>query len=129
MARLLLLFNHTLTRDQQDAAQRELGITQIVTPPLLQQQLWSNIPADAELLLPFIEPLVTWLRDVGTEGDYILIQGDFGACFLMINQALNLGMIPIYSTTARQATEVHQDDGRVRLEHVFQHVRFRQYGR
>lgn len=129
MARLLLLFNHTLTKDQQDAAMRELAITRIMTPPLPQQQLWSSIPPDAEVLRPLVEPLVAWLNDVGEEGDYILIQGDIGACFLMIHQALRLGLVPIYSTTARQAAEVHLDDGRVRLEHTFQHVRFRQYGR
>lgn len=129
MARLLLLFNHTLTKDQHDAATGELGITRIITPPLQLQQLWSSIPPDAEALLPLVDPLVVWLKDVAEAGDYILIQGDFGACFLMINQALHLGMVPIYSTTARQAVEMHLDDGRVQLEHTFQHVRFRQYGR
>jgi hypothetical protein len=128
MARLLLLFNHTLTQDQQDAATRELGITRIITPPLPLRQLWSNIPPDAEALLPLLAPLSAWLKDVGEEGDYILIQGDFGACFLLVNQALRLGLAPVYSTTSRQAVEVRLDDGRVRLEHTFKHVRFRHYG-
>jgi hypothetical protein len=129
MARLLLLFNHTLTKDQQEAATRELGITSIITSPLPLQRLWSSIPPEAESLLPLVEPFFAWLNDVGEKGDYVLIQGDFGACFLLINQALNLGLMPIYSTTSRQAVEAHLDDGRVRMEHTFQHVRFRHYGR
>lgn len=128
MARLLLLFNHTMTTDQQDAAMRELGITRFVTPPLLLQRLWSNIPPESDRLLPVLEPLLVWLNDVCRRGDYILIQGDFGACFLLINRALQLGLVPIYSTTTRQAIEAHLDDGRVRLEHTFKHVRFRTYG-
>jgi hypothetical protein len=128
MARLLLLFNHTLTMAQHDAASRELGITQLVTPPLPLQQLWSNIPPETERLLPLLEPLANWLNDAGRQGDYVLIQGDFGACFLMINQALQKGLVPIYSTTTRQAIEAHLDDSSVQLEHTFKHVRFRTYG-
>jgi hypothetical protein len=129
MARLLLLFNHTLTGDQHDAASRELGITGFVNPPPPLQRLWSNIPPASERLLPLLDPLASWLKDTGRQGDYVLIQGDFGACFLMINQALHLGLVPIYSTTSRQAVEVQLDDGRVRLEHTFKHVRFRKYGK
>lgn len=128
MARLLLVFNHTLTQAQHDAALRELEMTEFVTPPPSLQQLWSSIPPDAGALLPLLDPLYAWLEDVGEAGDYILIQGDFGACFLLINQALRLGLVPIYSTTVRQAVEVHLDDGRVRMEHTFKHVRFRKYG-
>lgn len=128
MARLLLLFNHTLTTAQHDAASRELGITQLVTPPLPLQQLWSNIPPESERLLPLLEPLLVWMGDTGQQGDYILIQGDFGACFLMINQSLQRGLVPIYSTTTRQAYEKHLEDGSVQLEHTFKHVRFRTYG-
>lgn len=128
MARLLLLFNHTLTADQHNAATEELGITQIVTPPVSLQQLWSNIPPESEKLLPLLEPLFVWLNDAGRQGDYVLIQGDFGACFLLISQALQLKLVPIYSTTTRQAIEAHLDDGSVRLEHTFKHVRFRTYG-
>jgi hypothetical protein len=58
----------------------------------------------------------------------VLIQGDFGATFLMVNFAFEKGLIPIHSTTEREATEELQPDGSVRLSHRFLHKRFRKYG-
>ena len=62
------------------------------------------------------------------KGDYILIQGDFGACFLMVQFAFEKGFIPIYSTTEREAVETHGEDGSVSLTHRFKHRIFRRYG-
>ena len=61
-------------------------------------------------------------------GDYALIQGDFGACYIMVNFAFEQGLIPIYSTTVREAIEEPKDDGSVKLVHQFNHQIFRRYG-
>jgi hypothetical protein len=37
-------------------------------------------------------------------------------------------MIPVYSTTSREAVEVHHEDGSVELTHRFRHRMFRRYG-
>ena len=68
------------------------------------------------------------MAEAASAGDYVLIQGDFGACYLMVNHVLDRECIPVYATTERQAKETRLEDGRVELTHTFQHVRFRQYG-
>lgn len=128
MTKLILFFNHTLTDEQREAAYRELGVDRIVSPPSALQQLWANIPPEAEALQPLFEPFFDWLAKEGRPGDSILIQGDFGACYLLVNEAIRQGLTPIYSTTRRQANEEHLPDGRVRLEHHFRHIGFRKYG-
>ncbi|MBW2659998.1 MAG: hypothetical protein JRC87_10485, partial [Deltaproteobacteria bacterium] len=45
----------------------------------------------------------------------VLIQGDFGACYLLIQHALNKDYIPIYSTTERKAVERQLEDDQVEL--------------
>jgi len=62
------------------------------------------------------------------ENDYVLIQGDFGACYIIVNFAFEIGLIPIYSTTRRAAVEKHENDGSVKLIHQFNHQMFRKYG-
>jgi len=125
---LFLLFNHRLTPSQEADARASLGVAAIVPPPPEISRLWSEIPPEAERLGDTLAPARNWLAAQAAPGDFILIQGDFGATSLMVNAATQQGLIPIYSTTRRQAVEEHMEDGSVHLRHIFTHVRFRRYG-
>ena len=129
MADLFLLFNHTITPIQEEQARLELGVERIIEPSAHIHSIWAGLPPGDEGLAPVLEPVVSWLDNEAVPGDYVLIQGDFGACFLMVRHALEKGLVPIYSTTNRQAVEKLMDDGSVQLTHRFRHVRFRQYGK
>lgn len=125
---LFLLFNHQLTPDQERDARRSLSITRIVEPPEELRELWGNVPPDLPELAAYLEPVKLWLTTHAGPGDYVVIQGDFGATFLMVNFAFSRGLTPIYSTTEREAKEEMQPDGSVELVHRFLHKRFRKYG-
>jgi hypothetical protein len=128
MATLFLLFNHQFTADQENDARSSLKVDGIVSLPPDLQQLWSAIPADLEGLQGYLAPLRTCLGEQAAPGDYVLIQGDFGSCWLMVNFSLERGLVPVYSTTERQAVEELQPDGSVKLVHHFRHRIFRRYG-
>ena len=70
-----------------------------------------------------------WLRSHAQANDFVLIEGDFGACYLMVRFAVENGLVPVYSTTFREAEEEYGEDGSVRLVHRFEHRIFRRYGR
>ncbi len=125
---LFLIFNHTITPEQERAARAQLGVEELISLPPELQGLWSQIPPDLPELMPYLEPLRQWLARVRRPGDYVLIQGDFGATYLMVNFALEQGLIPLYATTRRQAVEEHLPDGTVKLVHHFQHQMLRRYG-
>lgn len=125
---LILLFNHQLTDDQLQDAERTLSIRSVVAPPPALQALWSQVPADLPEIEPFLDPIKDWLRRTAHAEDHVLIQGDFGATCLMVRFALELDLVPVYATTERQATEELLPDGSLRLVHRFVHRRFRQYG-
>lgn len=127
MPDLFLLFNHAMTSVQETGARQDLHIDRIVSPPAAVQELWSNVPPELESLAQYLRPVLQWLEGEARPGDYVLVQGDFGACCLVARHARRLGCIPIYSTTYRQAEERHLPDGRVQLTHTFNHVRFRRY--
>jgi len=76
-----------------------------------------------------LEQPPTWLDENSAPGDLILVQGDFGATFLVVGWALNCSRVPIYATTARSLEEHTLDDERVVQKRIFQHVRFRGYER
>jgi hypothetical protein len=125
---LFLLFNHTLTEAQRVDALNSLGIGEFIEPPQAVQKIWGDIPSENGRIYDLLTPVREWLGDMAIADDYVLIQGDFGACCLMVDHAQRLGLIPIYSTTRREAYEERLDDGAVRLVHRFRHVRFREYG-
>jgi hypothetical protein len=123
-----LLFSHRLTTEQQQSATVNYGVTCFRPPPEDIQNIWSQIPPDAEKLNPVLWPVKIWLEQQAVKGDLVLIQGDFGATFLMANHALSLGLIPVYATTQRQAKDKILSDGRIETHHVFKFKRFRMYG-
>ena len=128
MADLFLLFNHSLTATQAEHAIQEPGVHKIHEPPSNISRLWANIPPEPASINDFLTPVYKWIDSNMAEGNFILVQGDFGACYLVVQYARAHGVIPVYSTTERQAVEKLLDNGSVQLTHTFQHVRFRQYG-
>lgn len=125
---LLVLFNHTLTEGQIEDAKRTLAVQQILEPPVAIAQAWSQIPADLESLADYLGDTRAWLARTAKPGDYVLVQGDYGATYLMARFALEQGYIPVYSTTTRQANERVLPSGEVRVTHDFRHRIFRRYG-
>ncbi len=124
--RMFILFNHSLTEAQRGDAEKSLGVSSFVEPPPELRAIWSQLPPDAPVLVPVLNPIFQWLEREAHRGDYLLVQGDFGATFLLVKKAFSLGLVPIYSTTRREATEEREDD-EIHLSHHFRHVRFRRY--
>ena len=129
MARLFIVFNHTLTKAQEQEAMRDLGVEEIVEPPGTLGGVWAQIPAETDTIKDLLTPLVAWLEKESVPGDFVLAQGDFGATYLLVDRAFELGLQPIYSTTRREAIEKTLTNGEIETSHLFQHVRFRYYGR
>lgn len=128
LRKLFLLFNHTLTALQVESARSSLGVKKIIEPPSELRVLWRQIPPDIAGITGYLNPVKQWLTEDANESDYVLIQGDFGACFILVNFAFERGLIPIYSTTRREAVEEHNPDGSVNMVHRFRHQVYRKYG-
>ncbi|MDI6688183.1 MAG: CRISPR-associated protein Csx20 [Desulfobacterales bacterium] len=125
---LFLIFNHDITPVQESDARSSLGVKQIINMPPDLKDLWRQIPPDLPEISNYLSPVKDWLAGEAKKNDYVLIQGDFGACFIMVNFAFKKGLIPIYSTTDREVAEKQQLDGTVRLVHNFKHQSYRKYG-
>ena len=125
--RLFLLFSHALTDEQEQDARASLGVEEVVALPEALQQRWSNVPPDLASIREHLQPVLDWLGEQARPGDYVLIQGDFGAVHRAVGFALAQGLTAIYATTARRVKETRRPDGRVESMRVFQHVRYRRY--
>lgn len=127
MKKMFLLFSHTLTQSQIDDAKENLAIEEFISLTSDLQTIWSNIPSDMVLLNDYLLPFRNYLVENSEHEDVVLIQGDFGAVYQMVNFAKTLGLKTVYATTRRVIEEVVIDNKTVKKS-IFEHRRFREYG-
>jgi hypothetical protein len=123
---MILLFSHQLTERQKEDAVEKWHVQSFISLPEDLQKVWSNIDPDQESLADLLLPIGTFLEDVVSVGDIVLIQGDFGACCLMASHAKTLGAIPVYATTYRKVEEYTENEKSIKKS-IFEHRRFRRY--
>jgi hypothetical protein len=127
MKNFLLMFNHMLSPEQKAWGDEHYGPCRIIEMPDLLKKSWAQVPPGNESLSSWVQPFREWVDQEGKKDDLILIQGDFGATYLMVNHAFKLGLVPVYATTKRKAIETALPDGTVKMEHEFNFCRFRKY--
>ncbi|CAB3289517.1 conserved protein of unknown function [Methanocaldococcus lauensis] len=126
MPKMFLLFSHNLTDDQIKDAKENLKVDKFIYLPKELQNIWSNIPPEVEDITDYLKPIKEFLKNNANDGDYVLIQGDFGATYNMVSYAFENNLIPIYATTKRVVKEVIEN-GKVITIREFKHCRFRKY--
>lgn len=127
MPNLFLLFSHTLTPEQEREIEKKLKVGFITPLPTDIQKIWSNIKPKGDLDIKSLDLITDWLEDFATMGDFVLIQGEFGATHYLVDFCFDAGLIPIYATTKRDYEEKTNSDGTVERKHIFKHVNFRRY--
>lgn len=127
MKKMFLLFSHNLTQIQIDDAKNNLDIEKFVSLSQDLQELWSNIPSDLIFIKEYLLPFRNFLKKNSNFGDVVLIQGDFGAVYQMVNFVNDLGLKAVYATTTRVIEEIVIDEKTVKKS-IFEHRRFREYG-
>ena len=129
MPKLFLLFSHYVTDEQFEDAKRTLKITEFISLPKELQFIFSNVPADLETIDAYLQPILDWINEHCTDkNDYILVQGDFGATYFLVDYCKkNNYATPIYATTERKSVEELQADGSIKTQRIFKHKRFRLY--
>ena len=123
---MILLFSHQLTVSQKEDAVKNWDIQHFIVLPDDLQKLWSNIDPDLESLNDYLEPIRTFVKNSANEEDIVLIQGDFGACYNLIEHTKFNNLVPVYATTKRLVEE-YIKNGQSIKKSIFEHRRFRRY--
>lgn len=126
MSRTFCLLNHTLTKNQLEELKEKFASKEIIYPPEELSKLWSQIPPEKENT-EIVRSVVLWLKSSGAkDGDLLIIQGEFGSTFTLVDYALKNHLVPLYATTKRVAKESRNGE-KVQREYVFEHVSFKKY--
>ena len=126
MRKMILVFSHKLTQEQKDDAIENFGIKEFLSLPKELQNIWSNISPDIQTLEKLLEPIKEFIKNNSKKDDVVLVQGDFGAVYIMVNFVKDLELLGVYATTKREAKE-YQENGKLIKQSIFKHRRFREY--
>ena len=122
--KLILLFSHKLTPEQIKSAKDDFDVKEFIYLSKELQNIWSNIDPDIEKI--DLQPIKEFLKDIANKDDVVLIQGDFGACYNMVNFCKSLKLVTVYATTKRVAKEFIEDGNTIKKSE-FKFRRFREY--
>ncbi len=126
MANVLILFSHKLTEEQEKDLKNQ-GVDSFIFMPENLKNLWGNVPPELKSLKDFSKNFIDWIKENSKEGDYLIIQGDYGLTNILVDFSFKNGLIPIYSTTERIHQDIKLPDGSVKIVKTFKHKIFRRY--
>ena len=126
MFKMFLLFSHKLTDEQIKDAKANLGVREFIYLPEDLQDKFSNVPPEIEDIKEYSKDFTEFLTDNAQKEDYVLIQGDFGVVFNIVEFCKSNDLKAIYSTTKRVVKE-QIINGKIIKTSEFKHIRFRNY--
>ena len=124
--KMFLLFSHKLTDEQIKDAKENLGVNEFIYLPKDLQNKFSNVPPEIENIKEYSKDFKEFLTNNAKKEDYVLIQGDFGVVFQMVEFCKENNLKAIYSTTKRVVKE-QIINGKIIKTSEFRHIRFRNY--
>lgn len=128
MKKMFLLFSHTLTPKQIKNAKECFGIEEFVYLPENLQKKWSDVDPFLPSLVEYGEEFRNYLRQNATKNDVILVQGDFGLTYLLVEFCKKEGFCAVYATTKREVLTETSENGQVKKTTRFDHGIYRKYG-
>jgi len=126
MKKFIVLMSHDMSKEQKLDAQNSLAISNIVEAPKDIKSIWANINPVGSLDQTELSKITNWIEQNSNTDDYILIQGEFGATFYIVDYCFKKGLIPVYATTKRRVTETREGE-KVITNRVFVHEGYRKY--
>lgn len=119
------LLNHQLTSNQISELKNNYDVSNIIYPDQILKTMWSQIPAQKDYDQNIIDKITTWLKPA-KNNDILIVQGEFGTTFQIVDYALKQHLIPVHAVTERVAKEEINGES-VKREYIFKHVCFRKY--
>lgn len=129
MPKFFSIMNHNLSKRQKEEIVKSLGVKSILELPEKLKKIWLNLSPVGALDVDNLSQIVNWLKENTKYDDYVLVQGEFGATFYIVDFCFKHGLMPLYATSKREYDEIILKNDNVKRTHIFNHVQFRRYER
>ena len=127
--KIILLFSHQLTESQLFELKNNYNIETILYLPNHLQEDWSNIPPDYKDIEKHLKNIKEYVLKQKSKDSimYLLVQGEYGAVYHMVNFAFANNITPIYSASKRINESKKIDEDKIENIHYFKHIKFQHY--
>ena len=126
MKKFIVLMSHDMSDIQKNDAYENLKVTKIIEAPPNIKKIWGNIEPISDLNTVKLDEIVSWIKENSNKQDYVLVQGEFGATFYIVDYCFKNNLIPVYATSIRRVEETRQGE-KVITNRVFVHEGYRRY--
>lgn len=123
--KVLLLFSHQLTGNQEKELVENFKIKKIVSLSSELQEMWSNVSIK-ENYKENLEKIKKYIEENFNENDVMLVQGNWGYTYNIVKWSIEKKLVPVYSYTERNVEEI-KDGENVKKISYFKHVKFIEY--
>lgn len=126
MKKFIVLMSHDMSDIQKNDAYENLKVAEIIEAPSEIKAIWGNVDPISDLDISKLDKVISWIKNISEKRDYILVQGEFGATFYIVDYCFKSDLIPVYATSIRRVEETREGE-RVLTNRVFVHEGYRQY--
>ena len=123
--KVLLLFSHQLTENQEKELVENFKVKKIVSLSSELQKMWSNVSIK-ENYKENLEKIKKYIEENFNENDVMLVQGNWGYTYNIVKWSIEKKLVPVYSYTERNVEEI-KDGENVKKISYFKHVKFIEY--
>lgn len=123
--KVLLLFSHQLTENQEKELVENFKVKKIVSLSSELQEMWSNVSIK-ENYKENLEKIKKYIEENFNENDVMLVQGNWGYTYNIVKWSIEKKLVPVYSYTERNVEEI-KDGENVKKISYFKHVKFIEY--
>lgn len=123
--KVLLLFSHQLTENQEKELVENFKVKKIVSLSSELQEMWSNVSIK-ESYKENLEKIKKYIEENFNENDVMLVQGNWGYTYNIVKWSIEKKLVPVYSYTERNVEEI-KDGENVKKISYFKHVKFIEY--
>lgn len=127
MFNLYTLLNHQLTTEQHNNIISFFNSEAVITsPPAVVSDYWCNVNPNGSLSDTGISTVFDWLKTISKDSA-IIVQGEYGATYMVVDWCIKNGIAVYYITTNRNADEQTNTDGSSTITRIFRHAGLRKY--
>lgn len=125
--KIFVLMSHTLLEVQINELYEKLNVDEIIYLPEDLKKDFMQISDSNTKNIELLNKIKSFIENNKENGDYVLIQGEYGVTHYIVNWCFINELIPIYATSERIYEGENLDDGAILNKHIFKHKSFNKY--
>lgn len=102
--KVLALISHKILPEQEQELKNRFEIVDIKFLPENLQQIWSNVLFDDKYYTNLNE-MIDYMLSILNEEDYVIVQGNWGYVYKLVEEAKKNKIIPLYAFSIRDSSE------------------------